>query len=133
MTIKVNRIPWGPGIPELLTRLDTSMRVTTIQLGIENETFTLFEVVFEGKRLGILLTRLDVTFDGEKELVVMFAVSEFKTSFPFSSLLGPVYEEIARSHGAKRIRTHSSRRGVDRLLEQNGYEFIESVFIKEVV
>lgn len=62
----------------------------------------------------------------------MFGVSEEKIERPLTSVLSPVFDELAKAVNIKTVRVHSQHRGIDRMLEKKGYNFSESVFIKRI-
>ncbi len=84
------------------------------------------------KRLGIFFARVDTLYTGEKELVILFGVAEKNIKQPLTSVLNPVFDELAKKVNIKTIRIHSERKGIDRLLEKNGYKFQETIFIKRI-
>ena len=84
------------------------------------------------ERLGIFFARIDTLYNGEKELVIMFAVSEEKIEIPLTSVLNPVFDELAKVASIKTIRMHSQHRGIDKMLGKNGYNFSETIYIKRI-
>jgi hypothetical protein len=62
----------------------------------------------------------------------MFAVSEEKIEISLTSVLPEILEALARSVNINTIRIHSERKGMDKLLDKNGYKFQENIFIKRI-
>ncbi len=132
IAVNLKRIPWGPEIEASVERLNPVYGVTVLKAKVESGAFGLFEISVEDRRLGVLITRLDTMLDGSKELVIMHAVGDFKTSQNLVGVLSFAFDNLARMHKVKVIRVHTSRRGMDALLEENGYQFIENVYKKRI-
>jgi hypothetical protein len=131
--IKINlRETLDSSIDKLLEKLDPQVGIEALKKRIAEKTIFLYDVLFDSKRLGIFIARIDTLYDGEKELVIMHAVSDFEIEHPLTSVLNPVFDSLAKELGIKSVRIHSERRGIDKLLEDSGYKFIENVFQKRV-
>ncbi len=132
MIVTVRARAWDEQVNVLAGRLNPAYGLVTLQELVERGEVQMYEVIIQETRLGVIITRIDAGYDGTRELVVMHAVSEIKTAQPLTSVLAPVFEKIAKIARADKVRIHSDRRGIDKLLEDNGYSFSETVFIKEV-
>lgn len=133
-SIEVIEKPWDDQASRLIKRLGESFHADALKKQVDEKRVTLYEVVEgegEGRiSLGIFFLRVDTLITDRRELVVMHAVSEVPAKTHLSSVLGPFFDMIARSNGIQSVRIHSSRKGLDPLLEESGYEFIETVFRK---
>jgi len=133
-SIEVIEKPWDDQASRLIKRLGESFHADALKKQVDEKRVTLYEVVEgegEGKiSLGIFFLRVDTLITGRRELVVMHGISEVPAKTHLSSVLGPFFDEIARSNDIQSVRIHSSRKGLDPLLEASGYEFIENVYRK---
>jgi hypothetical protein len=114
----------------LLEKINPAVGVETLIGLLHRERITLFEVHADGLLLGIFLARVDTLWNGEKELVIMHASAVIKPPFPMTSVLNPLFDQVARDHGLKAIRVHSDKKGLDRIMEENGYIYQEAVYRK---
>jgi hypothetical protein len=62
----------------------------------------------------------------------MFAVSEREIDIPLMSVLDPVFDSLAREANIKSIRIHSEHRGIGKMVEKHGYNFLETIFVKRI-
>lgn len=135
-SIEVIEKPWDDQASRLIKRLGESFHADALKKQVDEKRITLYEVVEgegEGRiSLGIFFLRVDTLMTGRRELVVMHGISEVPAKTHLSSVLGPFFDEIARSNSIQSVRIHSSRKGLDPLLEASGYEFIETVFRKNL-
>lgn len=136
-SVEVIEKPWDDQASRLIKRLGESFHADALKKQVDEKRITLYEVVEgegEGRiSLGIFFLRVDTLITGRRELVVMHGISEVPIKgAPLSSVLGPFFDEIARCNGIQSVRIHSSRKGLDPLLEESGYEFIETVFRKTI-
>ena len=133
VTVIINSVPWDASIEKLIAeKLKPRVGVEALKRNVESGAIILYEVTHNSKRLGILITRIDPLLDGKKDFVILHAVSEYEMDIPFSSLFAPVFAQIAEKIKVDAVRVHTTRRGLDKLLEVNGYVFSENVFIKEI-
>lgn len=132
MIVTVRARAWDEQVNALAKRLNPVYGLAALQGLVDRGEVKLYDVIVQDNRLGVIITRIDTGYNGTRELVVMHAVSEVKPAQPLTSVLAPVFEAIAKTAGADKVRVHSDRRGIDKLLEDNGYSFSETVFIKEV-
>jgi hypothetical protein len=130
--IDLNRIRWDANVEELIQRLNPIYGIEALRRNVATGFLSIFEIVTEGRRIAILVTRVDTLLNGNQELVIMHAVGNFETSQNLVSILNPVFDTLARMHKVKIIRVHTQRKGMDALLEENGYNFCESVYKKEL-
>lgn len=93
---------------------------------------TVLQVFVEKILIGYLVAREDVVFGGKRELAVIRALACVKGKNPIAHVLAHGLSRFAESHGFDSVRIHSDRRGMDAFLEEAGFEFQESVFVKEL-
>lgn len=132
ITIDVRRIPYGLDVEQLIEKLQPDCGITALKKHIENGMLSVYEITREEKRLAILITRIDTLLDDSQELVIMHAIGSFGTVKNLVSILGPAFDELAKLHQVKAVRVHTDRRGMDKLLEDNGYKYQESIFKKRL-
>ena len=131
--IDLNRIRWDAKVEELIKQLNPVYGIEALKKNVETGLLSIFELIREGKRFAILVTRVDTVLNGNRELVIMHAVGDFENSNNLVSILNPVFDTLAVMHKVKIIRVHTQRKGMDALLEENGYEFYENVYKKELI
>lgn len=129
----IKQIPVDTSVDPLLEKINPLVGVQALKAQIASGEIFLYGVFFDNKRLGIFIARIDVLLNGEKELVIMHASSDFEIERPLTSVLNPVFDGLANELKIKSVRIHSEHRGIDKLLEDSGYKFIESVFQKRLV
>jgi len=130
--IKTYKKLFEPSTAELLEKVNPVIGVETLRVMIEQGQLGLYEVACDNKPIGIFVTQLDLLKDGTRELVILHAVACDKPEIHLTSVLGKVFNDLAKSLNMKSIRIHSSKRGLDKLIESEGYEFLETVFFKKV-
>lgn len=129
MDFSIKFHPFCEAVAKLVDRfLDPAMGVDGVKKNLKGGLIAFYGVYGNGKLVGFLLIRIDKHYSGVEEMVVMYSYAFFKTDPPFYNFLGPLYDEIANG---RRIRIHSERRAIDRVLERHGFKHAESVFIKE--
>ena len=114
----------------LLEKIKPFVGVENLIGSIQRDLITLFEVHADESFLGIFISRVDRLIDGSRELVIMHASAAVDTPMPISSVFNPLWDQVAIENGLRSIRVHSDRRGLDRILEKNKYEFQEAVYRK---
>lgn len=97
---------------------------------IEKKLILLFGVYGNEKFLGCFFTRVERLINGEMEVVILYTVSAYNTGVKMSSLITPIYEELARNAGIKSVRIHSSQKSIDNFLVNAGFHEMERVFRK---
>lgn len=125
--IEISIINWDPRVESLVKKLNPCIGSDLLKENVEKGNIFLYSVAAEGYPIGIFFARIDKKYNGDEEIVIMFTVSDYKTPIPFYSLLSFCYEKIS---AGRDIRIHSPNRVIDKFCESNGYEFLESVFIK---
>jgi hypothetical protein len=130
--IRLDHVPWNERIEKLVIELDPIVGVEALKLNVGNGTITAYEVFFDENSIGFFLARGETLWNGAKELVILHAVSEVKGRTPLSSLLSVFLPRLAKDQGYASIRIHSERRGLDAVLEETGFKFQETVFVKKV-
>lgn len=131
-TVKVFRKAWDDQAARLLGGILSPAGVQARRAAVQANEIGLYEVQANEFSIGIFLVRLVHRMTGEKELVILHGAAEHAIKTPLTSILGPHFDYIARSCGAKYVRVHSQRRGLDAVLQEHGYEFMETVFVKEL-
>lgn len=116
----------------LLQKVNPAVGVDTLAGLVQRGLISLFEVHADGVLLGIFISRTDRLFNGDSELVIMHAAAVQRPPFPMTSILNPVFDQVAKDHGLRAVRVHSDKKGLDKLLEAHGYEFQEAVYRKVI-
>jgi len=114
----------------LLEKVNPAVGVDCLAGTIQRDMNALYEVHADGLLLGIFVSRIERLIDGSKELVILHGSAAEKIPFPFTSVLNRVWDQVAKDNGLNSIRVHSDKRGLDRILEKNKYEFQEAVYRK---
>lgn len=118
---------WTARSQRLVDSADLIVSSIDLRKLVDSGKILLYYVDADDIPIGVFFARIDYTFDGLQELVIMFTIAETQTPIPFYSLLSPVYEQISEGRD---IRIHSQHRVIDRFCESNGFEHFETVFIK---
>lgn len=116
----------------LLKQLDPIIGLKCLTDNIRNGNITLYEVMVDGFLVGLFMARVETLINGEKELVIFYAVAVSKPTVAMTSILNPLFDKIATDKSIKTIRVHSEKKGLDKILEANGYEFLETVYRKVI-
>lgn len=133
IAIDLKRICWDANVEELIKWLNPVYGIEVLKRNVETGLLSIFEIVCDSNRIAILVTRVDTLLNGNRELVIMHAVGNFENSNNLVSILNPVFDTLARMHKVTIIRVHTQRKGMDALLEENGYKFSENVYKKELI
>jgi len=131
--VNIKQIPFDTSVEPLIEKINPVVGIQALKELISAGKIYLYGVFFDNKRLGVFIARVDILFNGEKELVIMHASSDFNIERPLTSVLNPVFDSLAKETNIKLIRIHSEQRGIDKLLGDSGYKFIESVFQKRLI
>lgn len=131
--IDLNRIRWDTGVEELIQQVNPIYGIEALRRNVATGLLSIFEIASDNKRIAILVTRVDTLLNGNRELVIMHAAGNFENSNNLVSILNPVFDTLARMHKVKIIRVHTQRKGMDALLEENGYHFCENIYKKELL
>lgn len=132
MNTKAVPIKWGPTLERLVVKLNPFCGIVAIKKEIDDGTMQAWEVFAEHISLGCFLTRIDNRYDGDKDLALLFTVREDNVREPITGVMYRLLEEIAREGKIKYIRIHVPSPALARIVENAGFNFLESVFIKEV-
>lgn len=132
MNVKAVKSGWTDRVGRLLDECRPMFGVEALKEKIEAGEVTAFETFVDELSVGFFLVRVDVLIDGRYELVLLHAVSEYKGKTPIAHILGVLLPNIAKEYGIKKVRVHSQMRKLDDFLERGGFQFQESVFVKEV-
>lgn len=89
----------------------------------------ILQVFFERVLLGYLVARMDVLFNGAKELAVIRALAIQKGRNPIEHILSHGLKEFGKRLGVDSVRIHSDTKGLTALAEEAGYEFLETVLV----
>lgn len=125
--IKVFQSSWDESIEPLIVKLNPCLGRDLLKINVEQGNIILYSVTANNIRVGIFFVRIDRNYDGSEELAILFSVSEYKIKIPFYSLLSFAYDKISCGRD---IRIHSPNRVIDKFCESNGFEYLESVYIK---
>lgn len=137
MNLTLKAIPWDEKIDQLSERYERRAAESLISLALVKEKvlsgeWDLWGVFSEEINLGVFVTRIAPSYEGYRELVVMFTMSEYKSSIKLSNMLLPLYEIVAKLKGAAIVRIHTIHKPIEEFLEKNGYHFQENIYIKKV-
>jgi len=132
MNMELARVKWSEEIGKMLDLLKPALPVKTIRELCETDRLWIYEVFFDKLSIGYFLTRDETLFDGTKELVITHCMTKVKGRTPLSSVLGCIIPNLAKERGFSSIRIHSERRGMDTILEHQGFTFFETVFTKRL-
>lgn len=124
----VKQEKWNDQAERLVEKLRPAMGRDILKKNIDDGYIAMYSVAANGAPVGLFFARVDRTYEGKEELVIMFSVAEIKTPMPFSHVICFAYEHIA---GGRDIRIHSDNRVIDEFLEKNGYQFLEAIYIKK--
>lgn len=116
----------------LLNRINPTVGVDCLAGSIQRDLITLFEVHADGLLLGIFLSRIDHLITGEKELVIIHAAAAEKPPIAITKVLNALFDQVARDHGLGSIRIHSDKKGLDRIMKRNNFEFQEAIYRKAI-
>lgn len=131
-TIEIKSIPWDERVDSLSEKMKSFISPELVKFKVIVKEWELWEVLGEGLRLGVFVTRKATTYDGINELVVMVTLSEHKLPLKLHHYLLPCYDEAARLRGCQAVRIHTIHKPIEDYLEKNGYRFQENIYIKRV-
>ena len=129
---KVTRIAWDEEVEKLSEKIKSFIALDVVKEKVITGEWKLFEILSEEQRLGVFITRIAVNYDGTRELVVMFTMSQPGLTDRLSPVLLPVYEEVARLEGLDAVRMHIVHKPIEEFIIQRGYELLEKIYIKKV-
>lgn len=104
----------------------------SINQALASRQVVALEVVLDNLLIGYLVAFEDTLLNGKRELAIIRALSCVKGKSPLSHIISHGLGQFAKSLSVNSVRIHSERRGLDSLLEESGYKFKESIFIKEL-
>lgn len=130
--IEVTRIPWDDDVDVLSKKINSFIAPDVVKEKVLTGEWKLFEISSAGKRLGVFITRIALNYDGTRELVVMFTMSRPGLTARLSTVLLPVYEEVARLEGLDAVRMHIVHKPIEEFISQRGYKLLEKIYIKKV-
>lgn len=114
----------------LLKKIDPCYGVALLIEKVTSKEFMIFEVYVNDQILGIFLAKVDSLIDNTREFVILNAAAVVDPEVPLTSVLNPVFSAVARQIGLRSIRVHSDKKGLDKLLEENNFIFMESIYRK---
>lgn len=126
--IELEQVLWNDRLEKLVQELKPVVGWEAIRDHVTSEAISAYEVYFDAVSIGYFLARESTLLNNEKQLVILHALAQVKGKTPLSSLLAVVIPGLAREKGYASVRIHSERRGMDALLEEAGYKFMENVF-----
>lgn len=123
--------PWSDAAGELLSRAmlcDPGASVATLKRAVNRRQAVLLGVYAHHVRIGACVLRIERREGGAEGVIV--AASGRLAGVNLTRALLPAIERKFR--GVKRIRVHTARRGLVKLLAQAGYTLREFVLHREV-
>lgn len=90
---------------------------------IEENNWTLYDVLLDKTLVGIFICRVDKQITDENELVILHAASVLEAHVPFYAILEPLFDIIAKESNCKSIRIHSFVESCARLIKKNSDNF----------
>ncbi len=129
--ITAKPVPWFEGARGMIARAEPGGPevLDYIEQEIKANRLTLFEVRDEWEQIGIFTARWALQYSGQRHLLIIHGVAlKEEEGFSFMLTLKDTVKAIARKCGCSRVEIHTRRRGMDRLIERNGYEFQEAIF-----
>lgn len=128
MKVEVTQLSFEGAVETRFQTLYTAISKDVIKENIEKGFLKLYGVFADSFLIGCFISRIDLNFDGTQDLVIMHVFTMYdRADLNFLSTLNVIFDKLA---DGRDIRIHSQRRGADIYLEKNGYEFMETVFIK---
>ncbi len=124
-------VPWFEGAREMIARADPGGPevLDHIEQEIKANRLTLFEVRDEWELIGIFSARWAIQYNGERHLLIIHGVAlKEEEGFSLMVAMKEPIRSIAKQCGCSRVEVHTRRRGMERLIERNGYEFQETIF-----
>ena len=119
----------------LLNLLPPCIPFASIAHDIENNLVALYIIKEEETIIGATVVRVDLTYTGDRELVVLHVIhdpdAEHSTDFWDATAAGEM--EIAKRWDCKKIRRHAERKAHEKLFEKYGYHPVEVIYKREVV
>ena len=122
------------GARELIQRSEktTPELLDWIEGQIDSGCILLFKV-FEGDEfIGIFTGCVEREQGKPCNLLIIHAVSIQPQETPFICTLYPVIHELVKTSGLKSLTVRSQRAGMDRRLEQHGFERVETIYRRSV-
>lgn len=127
------QIEWNSVIESLVTeRLKPIGGAESLKKQVESKSLILFGVSVNDIFVGCFFVRVEILLDGQSELVIVHGIAAQETPVPFTSLLNPIFDKIAKDNNFGSIRIHSDQKGIDEIAKKNGYVEIERVFRKKI-
>jgi len=131
VTINVRAEPWSDAAGALLDRAmrcDPGATVATLRRAVARRQATLLCAYAAHELVGAVVLRIDRREGGAEGVIV--AAAGRLAGVSLTRALLPTVESYFR--GVKRIRVHTARRGLAKLLAGAGYSFREFVLHREV-
>jgi hypothetical protein len=132
MNLIVNQVGFSDRLRKLIIALDPEIGADALKSLIDSGKIFVHEVIYNAISVGFYIGRVDIMGNGQKELVIMHALSDVKGSKPLLHILNQIFPNVGAQLNCKRVRIHSETRKMDDLLESGGFKFLESVFVKDI-
>lgn len=126
------QVEWNERVQLLVEKLDPLIGAYALMELVKSGTCFVHEVFVNHQSIGFYIGRVDVLANSERDLVIMHAMSDRKGHKPLIHVLSIIFPAVADQLRCNRVRIHSDQRKIDSLLESAGYEYFETVFMKEV-
>lgn len=134
--VTIRQVPWFDGVGELINQSAKTDKagLDYIRQAVERMELLIYEFREGDGLLGIITARVDITYKGDKQLILIHVVSAKENMEPpFLVITNPFIEAMARRAGIGRVIVYSDRPGMDRRFETiGGFRLLEKVYFKDV-
>lgn len=132
-SIRFRRAVWDEKThAEVIRQCQTYEGLDYLRMHILNGDISLYEIFINESLLGVFLARVEKVLSGDLELVILNGRCYKGNKTGFTALCSPIFKLIAEQQAIKRIRLHSHSEGVNRIMEQTGWNKQETVYFLEV-
>jgi hypothetical protein len=125
-------VEWTDRLCDLVRQLNTRIGFSALKNAIESKRFRVLEVYLNNCSLGFIIFRLDLLADDTRRFVVLHTLSQEKGRTPLRMISSVLLVELARRYACDSIGCYADRAGWEGILKKSGFEYVESVFVKEV-
>lgn len=132
MIVRADPLTWGDYLEKLIVKHNPACGVDSVRREIESGNIAAWGIVADDVPIGCFVTRIDRRYDGGKDLVMLFLVSDEKPPVAITKVTYELLEKIAGERGISHIRTHPDNPALVRIAEHAGFCYIETVMQKAV-
>ena len=132
MKVNFSLCGWHSELDNLIDAFNPEVPQAVIHDLIDKKLLQAFEVMIDGVKVGYFISRIDCSYEGKKDFVVLWALSSVKGKAPMINVLGSLVSGLAKEIGCDRVRIHSDSRKMDAFLERGGFKYMETVYRKEL-